>query len=124
MLMESSNAVRRLGALAQETRLAAFRALVQAGPGGIAAGELADTLGIAPPTLSFHLAALANAGLVTATRSGRSIIYVAAFDAMNDLIGFLTENCCGRPASCARPARAPAAARSPRSRSLKEGARR
>ena len=124
MIMEISNAVRRLGALAQETRLAAFRTLVQAGPGGIAAGELADTLGIAPPTLSFHLAALANAGLVTATRNGRSIIYVAAFDAMNDLIGFLTENCCSRPAGCARPARPPAPARSPRSRSLKEGARR
>lgn len=134
MLMESSNAVRRLGALAQESRLAAFRALVQAGPGGIAAGELAETLGIAPPTLSFHLAALANAGLVTATRNGRSIIYVAAFDAMNELVGFLTENCCGRSAGCARPpksgavARAtrarPTKARSPRNRSLTKGERR
>lgn len=119
MIMESSNAVRRLAALAQETRLAAFRALVQAGPGGITAGDLAAVLEIAPPTLSFHLAALSNAGLVTATRDGRSIIYAAAFGAMNELIGFLTENCCGRPAACARPAKPDTA-----SRSLKQGARR
>lgn len=118
--MESSNAVRGLAALAQETRLAAFRALVQAGPAGIAAGELATMLAIAPPTLSFHLAALANAGLVTSTRSGRSIVYAADFAAMNDLVGFLTENCCAG-ASCTKPAK-PAA--TPKPIPVRKGARR
>lgn len=106
--MESSNTVRRLAALAQETRLAAFRALVQAGPDGVAAGELATALGIAPPTLSFHLAALANAGLVTSVRNGRSIVYAADFAAMNDLVGFLTENCCAGATTCTGPTKAAA----------------
>ncbi len=102
--MESKDAVGALGALAQETRLAAFRALVAAGPTGLAAGALSAKLDVPPPTLSFHLTALANAGLVTATRDGRSIVYAADFAAMNGLVGFLTENCCGG-ASCAPAAK-------------------
>jgi ArsR family transcriptional regulator len=87
--------VASLGALAQETRLAAFRALVQAGPGGLAAGELSERLGVSPANLSFHLSALAAAGLVQGRPQGRFVIYAADFAAMNALLGFLTENCCG-----------------------------
>ena len=115
--MESKAAVLALGALAQETRLAAFRALVAAGPAGLAAGALSAKLDVPPPTLSFHLTALANAGLVTATRDGRSIVYAADFAAMNALLGFLTENCCGGepcgPATCAPPKAARARRRIP-----------
>ena len=83
-----------LSALAQETRLAVFRLLVQAGPAGIAAGGVSTRLDIPAATLSFHLRELSHAGLVTATRQSRSIIYAADFAAMRNLIGFLTENCC------------------------------
>lgn len=93
--MESTVAVRALGALAQEHRLAAYRLLVQAGPDGLAAGALADALQIAPSSLSFHIAQLANAGLVSQRRQGRSILYAADFDAMGALMAFLTDNCCG-----------------------------
>jgi DNA-binding transcriptional ArsR family regulator len=104
--MESNEAVKALGALAQETRLAAFRILVEAGPDGMAAGALAESLDIAAPTLSFHLAALAQAGLVTSARDGRSIVYAAEFGAMRGLVDFLTENCCGGGAvRCAPPPR-------------------
>ena len=104
--MESNEAVKALGALAQETRLAAFRILVEAGPDGMAAGALAESLDIAAPTLSFHLAALAQAGLVTSARDGRSIVYAAEFGAMRGLVDFLTENCCGGGgARCAPPTR-------------------
>ena len=105
--METDDAVGALAALAQGTRLAAFRALVAAGPKGLAAGALAAKLDVPPPTLSFHLTALANAGLIGATRDGRSIVYVADFAAMNALVGFLTENCCGG-ASCGPGACPPA----------------
>lgn len=88
------NVVRALGALAQEHRLAAFRLLVQAGTQGLAAGELATRIGVPPSSMSFHLAQLANAGLVTQRRQSRSIIYAADFSAMNALMGYLTENCC------------------------------
>ena len=93
--MEPSFAIRALGALAQEHRLAAFRQLVQAGAGGMAAGAIAETLGIAPSSLSFHLAQMTNVGLVTQHRRSRSIIYCANYDTMNALMGYLTENCCG-----------------------------
>lgn len=113
--MESSDVVAALGALAQETRLAAFRTLVEAGPEGVPAGQLAERLGVAPPTLSFHLATLTQAGLVTATRNGRSIVYAADFAAMNRLVGFLTENCCaGSRSACAPPRAAGRPARRPR----------
>ena len=103
--MESKQAISALEALAQESRLAVFRALIQAGPTGLTPSRLSEDLELPPPTLSFHLAQLRHAGLVTVTRSGRSLTYVAMYEAMNDLINFLTENCCAgsacAPASCA-----------------------
>ena len=84
-----------LAALAQTHRLGAFRALVQAGPAGLAAGALADAVGLAPSALSFHLAHLSRAGLITCRRDGRRLIYAADFAAMDALVGYLTENCCG-----------------------------
>lgn len=93
--MDNQHAVIALGALAQESRLQLFRHLVQAGPAGAIPSALSEALGIAPSSLSFHLKELLHAGLVGATRNGRSINYVANFAAMNSLLGFLTENCCG-----------------------------
>jgi ArsR family transcriptional regulator, arsenate/arsenite/antimonite-responsive transcriptional repressor len=93
--MEKRDVVTALAALAQDNRLDVFRLLVQVGPGGMPAGAVAGALGLAPNTLTFHLDRLRTAGLVTARREGRSIIYAARFEAMNELIGFLTENCCG-----------------------------
>lgn len=108
--MNSERAVRSLGALAQEHRLSAFRLLVQAGPGGLAAGALAERLDMPPSSLSFHLAQLSQAGLIAQRRVGRSLIYSADFAAMGELMGFLTENCCGSGESCS-----PVAACSPQS---------
>lgn len=96
-------AVDALASLAQVHRLALFRLLVQAGPDGMAAGALADALGVPNSSLSFHLAHLNRAGLINPRREGRSIIYTANYDAMNRLIGFLTDNCCGG-ADCSTPA--------------------
>lgn len=93
--MNADAIIPALSALAQEHRLAAFRLLVQAGEGGIAAGALADRLDVAPSSMSFHLAQLANAGLVNQRRDGRSIIYAADYAAMNSLMDYLTDNCCG-----------------------------
>lgn len=93
--MKTGLAVKRLAALAQENRLAAFRLLVQAGQDGLAAGRIAETLALAPATLSFHLKELANAGLVQSRQEGRFIYYSADFTVMNDLIAYLAENCCG-----------------------------
>lgn len=93
--MEADRVIRALGALAQEHRLAAYRLLVQAGEGGIPAGVLAERLGVPASSMSFHLAQLANAGLVSQRRESRSIIYSADFAEMNGLMGYLTENCCG-----------------------------
>ncbi len=105
--MDEKRAIAALGALAQETRLALFRLLVTAGPEGMPAGSIAEALGVQPSSLSFHLAQLAHAGLVTQRRLGRQLIYAAEYGAMNALLGYLTENCCGRNASCA-PACKPA----------------
>ncbi len=93
--MDAPLVLRALGALAQEHRLAAFRLLVQAGENGLPAGAIAESLGVAASSLSFHLAALANAGLVAQRRQSRQIIYTANYPAMNALMGYLTENCCG-----------------------------
>ena len=93
--MESSSVVIALGALAQEHRLALFRLLVQAGEQGMAAGAIADVLGVPNSSLSFHLAALTKAGLIRQERQSRSLIYSADYPAMNDLVGYLMENCCG-----------------------------
>ena len=92
--METSNAVAALAALAQENRLEIFRLLVQAGPEGMAAGQVAEKLGLAPNTLTFHFARLRFSGLVTVRRDGRSMIYAARYETMNGLVYFLTENCC------------------------------
>jgi ArsR family transcriptional regulator len=101
--MESTRAIRRLSALAQESRLAVFRLLVKAGPRGVAAGEIARGLGIPPNTLSTQLNILANADLVTSRRVGRSIIYAADYDQMSELLIYLMEDCCqGRPEVCGR----------------------
>jgi ArsR family transcriptional regulator, arsenate/arsenite/antimonite-responsive transcriptional repressor len=90
-----ANIVAALAALAQAHRLAAFRALVQAGAAGVAAGSLAKTVGVTPSALSFHLAHLTRAGLVRCKREGRHLIYTADYTAMRALVGYLTENCCG-----------------------------
>jgi len=92
--MKANDVVTALAALAQDTRLAVYRLLVQQGPSGLAAGEIADQLGIAPATLSFHLKELAHAGLATSRQDGRFVFYAANFEAMNALVAFLTENCC------------------------------
>jgi len=94
--MEKKNAIAALGALAQETRLDVFRLLVTQGPAGLPAGVIADTLGVLPASLTFHLQQLVHAGLITQRRLGRQQIYSAEYEAMNDLLGYLTENCCGR----------------------------
>jgi ArsR family transcriptional regulator len=93
--MSPDQAIETLGALAQTHRLAAFRALVAAAPDGLAAGDLAKRLGIAPAALSFHLSTLTAAGLVRSERRGRRIVYSAVLTAMRGLIEHLTEDCCG-----------------------------
>jgi ArsR family transcriptional regulator, arsenate/arsenite/antimonite-responsive transcriptional repressor len=99
--MERSDAIAALSALAQDNRLDVFRLLVEAGPDGMPAGEIAEALGLAPNTLTFHFDRLRGAGLLTVRREGRSMIYSARFEAMNALIGFLTDNCCGgEPEKC------------------------
>jgi len=108
--MEKTETLGALAALAQETRLDIYRLLVEAGPSGLPAGHIGERLDLALPTLSFHLAQLKHAGLVTARRESRSIIYAANYAVMNGLLAYLTENCCGgdRAAcdvACAPPAR-------------------
>ena len=107
--MDQNHAIAALGALAQDTRLALFRLLVTAGPEGLSAGTIAERLGVAPSSLSFHLQQLLHAGLVTQRRLSRQLIYGAEYGAMNQLLAYLTENCCGRGMSCA-PACNPAEA--------------
>lgn len=99
--MQADAAIRALGALAQDHRLAAFRLLVQAGPDGLAAGVLAEALRVPPSSMSFHLAQLTNAGLILQRRQSRSIIYAADYAAMGDLMSYLTENCCNGAACVA-----------------------
>ncbi len=100
--METSQAVSALSALAHGGRLTIFRELIQAGPEGLAAGEVSRRVGVAPNTLSASLTILAHAGLVSSRRDGRSVIYSAAFERMGELLGFLVQDCCqGRPEICA-----------------------
>src|SRR5699024_6161046 len=102
--METINAVAALAAIAQESRLAVFRLLVQAGPAGMAAGKISEAAGIPPSSLSFHLKELAHAGMVTSRQEGRFVIYEANFSTATNLVAFLTENCCGaRCATCLAP---------------------
>jgi ArsR family transcriptional regulator, arsenate/arsenite/antimonite-responsive transcriptional repressor len=101
--MEIQLATKRLSAISQEARLGVFRLLVKAGPEGMAAGDVARKLGVAANTLSAQLLILSNAGLVRARREGRSIIYAINFEAMRDLLVFLTEDCCGGRAEMCAP---------------------
>jgi len=93
--MKNMEAARALSALGHETRLSIFRALVQAGPEGLAAGDIGRMLDLAPNALSFHLKDLTHAGLTESRQSGRFVIYSAVYPAMTGLLDFLTENCCG-----------------------------
>jgi ArsR family transcriptional regulator, arsenate/arsenite/antimonite-responsive transcriptional repressor len=104
--MDARSAVAALSALAQESRLLIYRLLVQAGPTGLAVGEIGASLRIAPATLSFHLKELSHAGLVGTRQEGRYIYYSASYERMDRLLGYLTENCCARDgAACCPPAR-------------------
>jgi ArsR family transcriptional regulator, arsenate/arsenite/antimonite-responsive transcriptional repressor len=121
--MKKLEAVEALAALAQEHRLDIFRLLVQAGPEGMAAGQLAEMLELAPNNLTFHFDRLRHAGLVTVRRDGRSMIYAARYEAMNALLGFLTENCCaGVGRDCGPPP--PKSRRAPRQPSEQERSKR
>jgi len=101
--MQSTDAVQALGALAHDSRLAIYRLLVERGPDGLAAGAIAEHLGIAPSSPTFHLQHLQRAGLIDQKRVSRQLIYAADFARMNALVGFLTENCCGRGQSACLP---------------------
>lgn len=104
--MEKVSVLAALAALAHETRLDVFRALVEAGPPGMAAGALAEALALPPATLSFHLKELRHAGLVSARREGRSVIYAAGFDTVEAVVVYLTENCCrASSGACITPGR-------------------
>lgn len=98
--MEHNSATRALAALGHGTRLSIYRLLVQAGRGGKLAGEIAQALNLPGATLSFHLKELSAAGLAASEQRGRTICYRANFDAMNALVGYLTENCCAGEGSC------------------------
>jgi ArsR family transcriptional regulator, arsenate/arsenite/antimonite-responsive transcriptional repressor len=107
------NAVAALAALAQDNRLDVYRLLVQAGPDGRSAGQVAERLKLAPNTLTFHFDRLRMAGLVTVRRDGRSMIYAARYNTMNELLGYLTENCCqGRQCAPTKRRASPPSARS------------
>ena len=99
--MEHSDAVGAFSALGHEHRLALYRILVEAGPDGLSAGAIAGALGIPPSSLTFHTQALLRAGLITQRRESRLLIYAADFPAMNALVAYLTENCCGGMQRCA-----------------------
>ena len=100
--MKKLDALTALAAMAQDNRLDIFRLLVEAGRDGMPAGAVAEALSLAPNALTFHLDRLRDAGLVTVRREGRSMIYAARYEAMNELVSFLTENCCqGAPENCA-----------------------
>jgi len=101
--MDQKRAIAALGALAQETRLDLFRLLVTCGPEGLPAGVIAERLGVLPSSLSFHLAQLVHAGLITQRRLSRQIIYSAEYSTMNDLLAYLTENCCGQGVAACTP---------------------
>ncbi len=103
-MMESSQVVEALAALAQPTRLAAYRLLVACGPEGMAAGQIAEKLNASAATMSFHFKTLSHAGLIVSRQDGRFVYYSANFEVMNGMVAYLTENCCGgNPAACNVP---------------------
>jgi DNA-binding transcriptional ArsR family regulator len=106
--MKSPNVIVALGALAHEHRLAIYRLLVQRGPEGLPAGTIGQSVRLLPSSLTFHLQNLQRAGLITQRREGRQLFYSADFNAMNALIGYLTENCCGSSGAVCAPSCAPA----------------
>lgn len=116
--MNTSQAVAGLSALAQENRLAIFRLLVARGPEGLAAGEIAEALDLPASSLSFHLAHLHRARLIVQRRVGRRLIYSAGFAAMNELVEFLTKDCCGGNASLCSPSACRPATRTKRKREV------
>jgi ArsR family transcriptional regulator len=107
--VDAKAAVASLAALAQESRLTIYRHLVEAGPTGLAVGEIGAAVRVAPATLSFHLKELFHAGLVTTRQEGRFIYYSANYTRMNTLLGYLTENCCARDGVACAPSCAPSA---------------
>jgi DNA-binding transcriptional ArsR family regulator len=118
--MKTDDAVAALGALAQETRLAVFRLLVEQGAVGLSAGEIAEKIGIAPAALSFHLKELSHARLVNSRQDGRYVFYSADFASMNRLLAFLTRNCCAADGgTCGPSACAPSSSSRPASRKAK-----
>lgn len=119
MPMQTKQAITVLSALAQESRLAVYRLLVEHAPDGLAVSAIAERLGLANTTLSFHLKELAHAGLITSRQEGRFIYYSAALTAMDDLVGYLTENCCGATGKACAPAKAKGGAVSARKRAAK-----
>jgi ArsR family transcriptional regulator, arsenate/arsenite/antimonite-responsive transcriptional repressor len=98
--MKPRAAVRSLGALAHEHRLAIYRLLIKQGPAGLPAGTVGNQVGLTPSSLTFHLQALQHAGLIKHARLGRQLFYSADFSAMNDLVGYLTDECCVESAVC------------------------
>ena len=116
--MKNHQVIEALGALAHEHRLAIFRLLVERGPDGMAAGQIAERVGLVPSSLTFHLQNLQRAGLITRQRESRQLIYSADFEAMSSLVGYLTQNCCGGSIVCA-PGCKPAAPERPAKRTPK-----
>ncbi len=108
--MKTPLVIAALSALAHEHRLAIYRLLVERGPEGLSAGAIGERVGLLPSSLTFHLQNLQRAGLITQQRVSRQLIYGADFDAVNGLIGYLTENCCGRSDSNCATACKPVAA--------------
>lgn len=120
--MNTNKAVGALGALAHDHRLAVFRMLVARGPDGLPAGVIAERLGVPPSSLTFHLQQLLHAGLVTQRRLSRQLVYAADFGAMNGLVAYLTENCCGGAAASCASACDPATVARPRGRTQRRSA--
>ncbi len=103
--MKPAQVVKALSALAQPTRLALYRLLVARGPDGMAAGKVSEKLKVSPATLSFHFRTLSHAGLIESRQEGRFIYYAANYTVMNDMLAYLTENCCGGDPDACKPAR-------------------
>jgi len=114
--MNATQSVNALAALAHQHRLAIYRLLVETGPEGLSAGEIAERIGVVPSSLTFHVQSLQRAGLVTQRRVSRQLFYAADFAAMNGLVDYLTKNCCGGTVSCAPACTPAAAAKQPKAR--------